>query len=92
MPNALSPWVEVGMQDGLVFVQTHDFELYDFLEDYFAERVGLETWYRVLEPTFTSPAQHQLLFPGGVSLPVVESALSAIDPVEVQRIVRLNAS
>jgi hypothetical protein len=78
--------------DGHVCVETYDDELFDFLDDYFNEQVGLDHSARFLEPTLTSPRRQQLLFDPTVPLDTIEKALDVLSRAEIEHIVKLNAS
>ena len=91
LPNSLSPWIEVTSVDGHVCVETSDEALFDFLDDYFVEQVGLVPDARFLEPTVTAPRRQQLLFDPSVPPETIEKALGVFSRAEIERIVKSNA-
>lgn len=92
LANSLSPWIEVTSVDGYTCVETSDDALFDFLDDYFVEQVGLVPDARFLEPTLTVPRRQQLLFDPSVSPETIEKALSVLSRAEIERILKSNAS
>ena len=76
--------VRVRSTAGRVSLAVDDYELYDFLEDYFTERLELKpSWVEHRE----ADRHWALTFPAEVGLEQVESAL---DPRELERIWRVN--
>ena len=92
MTSSLTPWIEVVRQDDQIIVQTRDFELFDFLDDYFLEKLGIDYTYVHTRSTATKVAHHQLVFPPEVTSKVIEDALAGLDPLEVRRIAELNGT
>jgi hypothetical protein len=92
MTSSLAPWIEVVRRDGQTIVQTTDFEIFDFLDDYFLETVGIDYTYVLARPTPTSPGHHQLIFDAEVPFKEIEDALSALDPSEIRRMAQINAT
>ena len=71
--------------DGRVGLVVPDTELWDFFDDFFTEEVDLE-------PEFLSRQPLTHWFPIGVSKIQLEAAIAQIDPLEIERIWRLNNS
>jgi hypothetical protein len=88
--SSLSPWIQVVCRDGQTIVQTSEYEVFDFLDDYFLESIGLDYTYVLTRPTESTPGSHQLIFSADVPLKVVEDALSALDPLEIRRMAEIN--
>ena len=63
-----------------------DFELHDFLDDFFTEQ-GLDT--QIVRPP-SDPGKYQLLFPTSISTATVYRFLAQIGQDEIERIVRIN--
>jgi len=65
-------------------LQVDDTELFDFVEDFLTEQCDLD--YQVV----IGRKPHAIIFPRGISIDTVNSALSQLDPNEIERIFRIN--
>lgn len=79
--------IELGELDGCPLLSVHDYELHDFLEDYFLD-LGMET--SPIRPP-GSRETYQLLFRPSASVASVWLALEAIGQSEIERIVAINS-
>ena len=74
--------------NGQPILTVRDYELMDFLEDHFAEKLGLETS-QMHQPS--NPPVYHLLFLAGTAKAVVWRALEGIGREEIERIVAINS-
>jgi hypothetical protein len=82
------PHVRVGTRGGRTVVEVPDDELRDMVEDYLLEVCDLE--YEHLEPSAQSGRPVVMVFPSEVSLAKIVEALNELDPIEVDRVFRIN--
>ncbi|MGE5787292.1 MAG: hypothetical protein ACM3ZE_22050 [Myxococcales bacterium] len=59
------PVVSIASRDGCVWLDTFDYELYDYLEDYFVEKCDLDP--QSVHLTNESPPRYSLVLPSKVS-------------------------
>lgn len=88
LPSLNLPHVHLGEEGGRIVVQVDDDELFDFVEDFLTESSNL-TCEHVLLPVDVESV-NTMYFPVGVSRHTVEAALRKLDPIELERIFRIN--
>ena len=79
--------VDLSEWNGQCLLTVRDFELHDFLDDFFNEK-GIETL--VVRPP-TDPGCYQLLFAPDTTLASVYRLISQIEPAGIERITRINS-
>ena len=68
------PVVSIAIRDGCVWLNTSDYELYDYLEDYLVEKCDIAP--QPVHLTNDSPPHYSMVLPPGVS---AEAAVEAIN-------------
>lgn len=82
------PHIRLGEEDGRVVVQVEDDELFDFVDDYLTETCDLA--FESVRLSDSVEPTNTMLFPIGTVRDTVEVALRKLDPLEVERIFRIN--
>ena len=81
--------IELEDSSGQCLLTVRDYELFDFLDDFFVER-NIEA--TIIHPPASTgaPARYQFLFPLAVSQASIYRHLSGIGVEEIERIFRIN--
>src|SRR4051794_21630506 len=82
------PHIRCGEEGGRVIVQIDDDELFDFVDDYLTEHSDLEC--ETVRFSDSVETTNTMLFRVGTLRHKVEAALRKLDPLEVERIYRIN--
>lgn len=80
------PYLRLGDEDGWLVLRVSDAELLDFIEDFLTEECDLRHDHIPLADS----APGGLVFPEGTSADVVVAAIRQMNPVELERIFRIN--
>jgi len=83
--------IDLSDYSGQCLLTVRDYELFDFLDDYFVEH-EIETIVIHLAACGAEPLSYQLLFPLALPKTTVALHLNNIGAEEIERIVRINSN
>lgn len=82
------PHVQLGEEGGRIVVQVADYELFDFVGDHLTETC--EIAYESVRFANSIEPMNTMIFPFGTDRAKVDVALNKLDPLELERVFRIN--